>query len=362
MMGPYAPGPYGPGGPPMMPMLPPQPPRQHSFARAIFMTLATSIFGLSLALNVYLLLISGLLGGGSSAVQSTIVAGDSDQKIAVIPITGLIAGEMSQRIDRHLRAIERDKDVKAIVLAIDSPGGTVTASDEIYHRLTSFQTDMSVKGRSIPIVATMGSLAASGGYYVACAADYIYAQPTTLTGNIGVLFPRYNASKLAEEWGIQETTLESRGAPFKNAGSWLRPEEPEETAYFQSLIDQAFVRFKQVVDEGRRTNNTTRLTRPLDEIANGKIYTQAEAQALGLVDKGGYAIDAYKHAASMAGLSKPHVVRYADPPSALEILLGRSSTPDPAALLDGAGLRVKVDPAVIHELTTPRMMYLWRGQ
>jgi protease-4 len=181
------------------------------------MTLATSIFGLSLAMNIYLLLFSGLLGGGSSAVQNTILSGDSAQKIAVVPISGIIDQAMSLKIDRYLRSIERDKNVKAIVLDVDSPGGTVTASDEIYHRLREFKASMATQGRSVPIVATMGSLAASGGYYVSCAADYVFAQPTTLTGNIGVLLPRYNINKLADQWGVQETTLESGGAPFKNA-------------------------------------------------------------------------------------------------------------------------------------------------
>jgi protease-4 len=354
----------------MMPMMmpppmymPPQPPRQHGFARAIFMTLATSIFGLSLVMNIYLLLFSGLLGGGSSAVQHTIMSGDSGQKIAVVPISGIIDQAMSQKIDRYLRSIERDKNVKAIVLDVDSPGGTVTASDEIYHRLREFQASMAAQGRSVPIVATMGSLAASGGYYVSCAADYVFAQPTTLTGNIGVLFPRYNINKLANQWGIQETTLESGGAPFKNAGSWMRPEEPAETAYFQDLIDQAFTRFKQVVVEGRNANSVTRLTKSIDEIANGKIYTAKDAEALGLIDQTGYARDAYKHAASMAGLSEPTVVRYADPPSAMEILLGRGEADLRAAARVGPeGVSVRLDPTMLHELGTPRLMYLWRGQ
>jgi protease-4 len=118
-----------------------------------------------------------------------------------------------------------------------------------------------------------------------------------------------------------------------------------------------------VVVEGRNANNVTRLTKSIDEIANGKIYTARDAEALGLIDKTGYARDAYKRAASMAGLSDPSVVRYADPPSAMEILLGRGEADLRASARIGAdGVSVRLDPSVLHELGTPRLMYLWRGQ
>ncbi len=348
------------GMPPMPPMMPPPmfmqpPPRERGFARAIFMTLATTIFGLSLAANVYLLLFSGLMSGGMSARQNTIVEGDPLERVAIIPVSGVIMTEAAQQFERFMRMAEDDANVKAIVLEIDSPGGTVTASDEIHHRIMRFKKNRP----GVPVVATMGSLAASGGYYVACAADYVFAQPTTMTGNIGVLFPRYNVSELADKWGIEETTLESTGADFKNAGSMFQPEDPRDVAYFQSIIDKSFVQFKDVVRNGRGN----KLTKPLDEIANGKIYLGPDALALGLVDQVGYLDDAYAYAAQ--GLKRPQVVRYANPPSLLEALSAKSNVGAVSASVGGekgGGVNVQLDWRKLQELTTPRMLYLWRGE
>lgn len=343
------------GMPPMPPMMPPpmfmQPPRERSFARAIFMTLATTIFGLSLAANVYLLLFSGLMAGGASARQNTILEGDPLERVAIIPVNGVIMTEAAQQFERFMRMAEEDNNVKAVVLEIDSPGGTVTASDEIHHRIMQFK----INRPGVPVVATMGSLAASGGYYIACAADYVYAQPTTMTGNIGVLFPRYNVSELADKWGIEETTLESTGAEFKNAGSMFKPENPADVAYFQEIIDKSFVQFKNVVRNGRGK----KLTKPLDEIANGKIYLGPDALELGLVDQVGYLQDAYLHAAK--GLKKPHVVRYANPPSLLDALSAKSNVGAISAS-GNSGVNVQLDWRKLQELTTPRMLYLWRGE
>src|SRR3712207_6602256 len=115
----------------------------------------------------------------------------------------------------------------------------------------------------------MASLATSGGYYAACGADHVIAQPTTFTGNIGVLMPRYNFSKLMEKYGVEETTIVSSGARFKNAGSSFRPETPEEKQYMQELADSAFKQFKDVVTAGR----SSKLKANLEDIANGKVFT-----------------------------------------------------------------------------------------
>jgi protease-4 len=346
--------------PPMPPMMPPpmfmQPPKERSFARAIFMTLATTIFGLSLAANVYLLLFSGLMAGGTSARQTTIVEGEPTQRVAVIPVSGIIMNEASEQFARFMKMAEGDTNVKAVILEIDSPGGTVTASDEMHHRILEFK-----KARpGVQVIASMGSLAASGGYYIACAADHVYAQPTTMTGNIGVLFPRYNVSRLADKWGIEETTLHSTGADYKNAGSMFKPDNPKETKYFQDIIDKSFTQFKTVVKNGRGP----KLTKSLDEIANGQIYLGPDALALGLVDTLGYLDDAYAYAATSAGLKKMQVVRYHNPPSFLEAFAsGKSNVGSLSASTGGSGgVNVQLDPQKLQELMTPRMMYLWRGE
>ena len=346
--------------PPILPpMYPPPmfygpPPRQKGgFARGIFVTLATTLFGLSLTLNIYLLLMSGLMGG-SSARSNNLLDGDPTQKVAVIPIKGIIMDEASAQFDRFLKQAEADSTVKAIVLEIDSPGGSVTASDEIFHRIQRFKADRP----NTPVIVSMAGLAASGGYYVSCGADHLFAQPSTLTGNIGVLLPQYNVAELFDKWGIEETTITSEGAPFKNAGSMFRPEQPEERAYLQDIADKAFAQFKGVVQKGRAGKSNFD-PKKLGEIANGKIYMADDARKLGLIDDVGYLHDAWEHAAATAGLSNPMVVRYQDPPSLVESLLsGKSSGAAQSVQVSG----VNVNAGDLSELLTPRLMYLWRGR
>jgi protease-4 len=331
---------------------PPAPPHKGSFARAIFMTLATSIFGLSIALNVYLLILSGFAGGAESPRRTTILSGDPRQTVAVVPVNGLIDDDAVNRFERAIRTIEADQDIKALVLEVDTPGGTVTASDQIYHRILRLKQD-----RKLPVVVAMGSLATSGGYYLSCAADEIVAQRTTITGNIGVLLPRYNLSKLAEKHGIEDTSLASTGATFKNAGSMLKPETPEERAYWLGLIDDAFATFKQVVASGR----SAKLKAPMEEVANGKAYTASQSLQMGLVDYVDYPSFAYDRAAALAGLTNKHVVRFETRPTLLESL-GLGASLKAANNLTINGVNINLDKAWLEELMTPRPMYLWRGQ
>src|SRR5687768_6876489 len=336
---------------------PPQPPRGRGVIRTLFTIMLVLVLIVSLTLNLFSAARGLFSGGGGSAIQSTVVSGDESQQIAVIPVNGIIESDVAQKFDRFLTRAQHDRNVKAVVIEVDSPGGTVTASDDIHHRIGQYKKAMGAQGKNVPIVVTMGSLAASGGYYVACAADHVVAQPTTMTGNIGVLFPRYNLSKLAQEWGVEEVTLESTGANFKNAGSMFKPEDPEEIAYFQNIIDQAFVQFKDVVRQGRTGKGTFNPSQ-LDAIANGKIYMANEALKLGLIDQVGYAEDAYAHAASAAGLTNHHVVRYQDPPSLMDALMSKTNVSN--VKTQASPVSVNIDWATVQEMTTPRMLYLWR--
>jgi ClpP class serine protease len=138
----------------------------------------------------------------------------------------------------------------------------------------------------------------------------------------------------------------------------FKPERPEDNAYFQDIIDKSFAQFKAVVQAGRGP----KLSKSLDQIANGQIYLAPEAQALGLVDKIGYIDDAYAHAGQ--GLKKMQVVRYHNPPSLLEALGSKSNVgPIGASASAGSGgVNVQIDPQKVQEMLTPRMMYLWRGE
>src|SRR3954452_18538723 len=176
--------------PPPGPMYPPPmffPPGmfkpQRSFARIIFTTLATAIFGLSITLNLYLLafsVFSSGLGHSAGIEQTVLVEGDPKEKVAVIPVTGMILTNTADRFNQMLTAAEKDSAVKAIVVEVDTPGGAVTPSDEIHARILRFRQQFPNR----PVVISMGGLATSGGYYISCAGQYVFAQRTTLTGNI----------------------------------------------------------------------------------------------------------------------------------------------------------------------------------
>jgi protease-4 len=277
--------------------------------------------------------------------------------VAVIRVNGIIVESMARRIDGTLRKIEQDKNVKALVVEVDTPGGEVGPSDEIYHRLNQFK-----ENRHLPVVVAMGGFATSGGYYISCAADEIVAQRTTITGNIGVLWPRYNLSKLADKWGIEDNTIYPPDAPYKPMGSELKAMDQKEYEYWLGLVNDAYATFKGVVQTGR----AGKLKSGMDVVANGKAYSANESLQMGLIDKIGYAADAYDSAAKLAGLNSKEVVRYEYLPSFLDVLAGgnaQSSSLASAKLMDGGvNVNLKIDREMIDELTTPRLMYIWRGQ
>jgi protease-4 len=371
MMYPPAGGPPPMFGPPMpMPMMPPpgmfRP--QKSFARIIFTTLASIIFGISITLNIYLLALGGIgssLGLSSRAgiIQSVEVQGDPKEKIALVPVAEAIWEPTARKFDAMMTAIEADANVKAIVLSVETPGGTVTASDEIHERIKRFKRKMESSGRKVPVVVSMGGIAASGGYYISCAGDYIYAQRTTLTGSIGVVFPFMNFHKLAEKYGVEDVSIASPPNGLKTAGSSLSPLSEQEKKYFQGLSDDFYGTFVTVVKDGRKS----KLTKPVEQIADGRVYTANEALALGLVDQIGYPTDAYDKAASMAGLSNKHVVRYTPKPPSIFEMFGAETKAGGVATGGGTvninGINVNIDVrALLDEMGRPRPLYLWRGQ
>lgn len=337
----------------------PPPPSPHPrrtllwFGQLIFGTLAVIVFLGSLLLNVGLLTAVGVKGGYQNR-QTVLVEGDSDQEVAIVPlVNSMILQAQAKQLSQTLDEVGKDSHVKALVLRIDTPGGSVTASDEIHHRIEQFKS----RHPKVPVVVTMGGLATSGGYYAACAGDYLFAEPTTLTGNIGVLMPQYNVSKLAAKYGVVDATIHSTGAPYKEAGSWTKPITPQDTAYLTGLIDSAFTRFKQVVTDGRGK----RLTQPIDTIANGMAYTADQAKSLGLVDQVGYAMDAYAYAAKKAGLTKMKVVRYDQPATLMEALTSAQfdkSSPQSATSIPAELSKLfNFNPGALARHDTPQLMY-----
>ena len=170
--------------------------------------------------------------------------------------------------------------------------------------------------------------------------------------------PQFNVSKLFDKWGIEENTIVSQGATFKNAGSMFKPEKPEDRAYLQDIADKAFAQFKDVVATGRQG----KLTKPLADIANGKIYTAADAKSLGLIDDIKYPTEVYDIAAKKAGLTKKMVVKYRDAPSLFDAFSGKSNVSSMQASGATTINGINVNANDLRELLTPRLMYLWNGR
>lgn len=203
-------------------------------------------------------------------------------RVAIIEVKGVI--ESSEDVVSQLNRYEDDSSVKALVLRIDSPGGGVAASQEIYESILKFKESGKI------VVASMGAMAASGGYYIACAADTIMANPGTLTGSIGVIFSFPTFEKLMKTVGIELEVF--KAGKMKDVGNYSREVTPEERAMLQAAIDDTYDQFVNVVAE-RRDMDLDRVR----EIADGSVYTGRQALELGLVDEMG----TYEDAISLAG-------------------------------------------------------------
>lgn len=264
-------------------------------------------------------------------------------KVAIISLEGVILegdGFIKSQIDR----VREDDSIKAAVLRINSPGGTVTGSDYIYHQLREM-----IEERKIPLVVSMGGVAASGGYYAAMAVgdqpDVIFAEPSTLCGSIGVIIPHYNFAGLMERFNVTNDSVVSH--PLKDLGALTKEMTDEERAILQSLVDDMFEQFKEVVRTGRPVfaANEDKLTK----IATGQVFSTEQAVAQGLVDKVGYLEAAIDRAIELAKLDKDNVrvIQYDSPPGLLDLVVGDVQVQQPgwARLLEAAA--------------TPRGFYLY---
>jgi protease IV len=287
-------------------------------------------------------------------LQEKELAGTGKDKVVLMDLSGVISEEekgtsfvpepnMVAQLKEELKKAEQDPEVKAVVLRIDSPGGTVTASDILYHELEVFKQKTGKK-----VIASIMSLGASGGYYVAVASDKIVAQPTTVTGSIGVIMLSVNVKGLMEKIGVTGTPIKS--GEFKDMGSPLRPMTDEEKKLFQGIIDQMYDRFVSVVADGRK-NLTEKQVR---KAADGRVYTAKQALDLGLVDQIGYLEDAVDVAKTEAGLSEARVVTYVRPGSYRDNIYSQFPRGgSPTVNLVNLDLHSLVQPGV------PRFMYLW---
>lgn len=227
--------------------------------------------------------------------------GGADEKVLLIPVNGLISDfshkgllrtepSMIQDVVSQLDMAAEDPKIKAVLFKIDSPGGSVTASDILYHEIQSFR-----KRSGKPLSVVLMNVAASGGYYTALPADMIMAHPTSITGSVGVIFLRPKVNGLMEKIGVDVITHTS-GA-HKDMGSPFREASPEEAQMFEGLAENLGNRFVGLVKKHRGLSDSA-----LAEVGTARIYLAEQALEIGLVDEIGYLSDAFEKTRSMAGL------------------------------------------------------------
>jgi protease-4 len=249
--------------------------------------------------------------GRVSALSEVTISGDAEAKLVMLEVTGVISFEedgwifggqqpsLVSRLHEALSLAAADPDVKGLVLRIRSPGGGAAASETLYHLISDWKRETHK-----PVIAFIQGVAASGGYYVAMAADRVIAHPSSVTGSIGVIMPGFNVSGLMEKLGVADQSLTS-GA-FKDSGSALRQMREDERAQLQSVIDDLHRNFVDVVDKGRPGLDRG----SVEKLSDGRIFSARQALAVGLVDEIGHLGNAIERARQLAGVSHARVIAY----------------------------------------------------
>ena len=279
-----------------------------------------------------------------------------NDKIAVIDVSGILFnernkgffGEGENPVSLFIEKVDKaqaDRNVRALVLRINSPGGGVTASDIMYDRIRKYKA---ATGK--PVIAVLVDVAASGGYYIACAADVIIAHRTTITGSIGVIVQTISLAGTMEKIGVTAQAITS--GKMKDMGSPLKPLDQDAAAVLQGVVDNFYAKFVAVVDTGRPKLDTAQIRK----LADGRIYTAQEALKNGLVDSLGYMDEALALAKKGSGSERVRVVMYGRP-------VGHRANAYSMAPEIGAQFNmVNVDTGSLMSLTRPRFMYLWSGR
>ena len=321
--------------------------RDSKFTAVVFAIIAANILG-GCAVNVP-------ITSRVQPLEEEVVSGEGKDKVLVMDVTGVISDKekkgplrlssrpsMVAHVKEALNKAKEDDDIKALVLRINSPGGTVSASDIIYHEVKEFKKEKGVK-----VVACIMGLGASGGYYVAAAADKIVVLPTGVTGSIGVILLKINMEGLMEKIGVQDEVVMS--GDKKDSALPFRPLSPQERELLQGIIDNFYQRFVTVVDEARPKADV----KNRKELTDGRVFSAQQALELGLVDQLGYLEDAIDLAKKEANVKEAKVIMYKRPEDYRNNIysLGEDS-PDALSLIGS-------------ELTgfggalSPDFMYLW---
>ncbi len=261
----------------------------------------------------------------------------SADKIAVIEVSGTIMPPYTAHTLQDIKKAKEDSAVKGVLLVVNSPGGFVGDSHQIYHKLKELREQTKK-----PVYVAMLNMAASGGYYISMGIGpdgKIFAEPTTWTGSIGVIIPHYEVQGLAEKVGVKATPITT--GKFKDSLSPFKEISPDDKALWDNIIGQSFEQFLAVIDEGRG-NLTLEQIRPL---ATGEVFTARDAQAKGLIDEIGYEEDALAALKKKLGLEKVRVVKYRHATSYID-LLGSVKANDPREQFNA-----------LLEATVPRAMF-----
>lgn len=290
----------------------------------------------------------------NAPLEEQVLEGEGAKKILMLDISGTISDQeksggllgqtapsMVSMIRESLQMAEKDRKVAGIILRINSPGGTVTASDIIHHDIQEYK-----KRSGIPVYACIMSTGTSGGYYIAAAADRIAAHPTSITGSIGVIMMKFNVEGLMGKIGVEEQTVKS--GDKKDIMSPFRKATPDEVKLGQEIIDQLYGRFLDVV----MARSGNRLTREeLKKVADGRVYTANQALAAGLIDKVGYLDDAIGDMREKIGDDRARVVSYYRTGSYKGSIYAGSVERDGVIGLLGSGIDI---------ISGSSFMYLWR--
>ncbi len=303
------------------------------------------ILGFSIIANLVLLfalaasIIIFAAGKSEYFLEKVLEEGRGANKIAVIKIDGIIDNKLAQKVEQQIKAAKKDRSVKAVIFRTNSPGGSISASDRIYDQICRFREET---GK--PAVAFMETVAASGGLYTSCGCDKIIAEPTTITGSIGVIMGHLVLQDLLElKLGIKPVIVKS--GPKKDWPTSFEPVTEEQIQYLnEKLISPAYERFVNIVAQSRKDVLTIEQIRAL---ADGSIYNAPEALENKLIDKIGYMPEAIALAKSLAKIANARVVEYEKPFSFENFLQTKTKS------------IFRIDRNTLYELTTPQLMYLW---
>jgi protease-4 len=276
--------------------------------------------------------------GTTDIKEVVLVPNQSEEKILLLDISGIIAttlnpglfdreGDMLSQVFYRLQKATEDKTVKGVILRLDTTGGEVTASNILYNEIRKFK-----EKTGLPFIALMMSVAASGGYYIASACDFIIAHPSTITGSIGVISIFPNVDELFAKLGVKVHVIKS-GA-MKDAGSSFREMTKEEEQIFQGIIDEFYMDFLEVVHKARQDHLSME---ELIDIADGRVYTAKQALDLNLIDKIGYFDTAVDKVLDLAQIEEAQVVSYTYYPKSKTNIY--AAGPKPAPLLEGKNLQ-----------------------